>query len=505
MSKNNTLGTICDGVFGSSHIDSSGESIDVEGANIESLGGPESIVNWEHQSKESPSQVIGKVTFAKKLFKRSDCSNDRERYWWDKVKKPMIYGKVELFDGVGHAGAKDAAAILRYDNRDKGKRVRNTLGFSVEGGTMQKKGMSVTKSIIRDIAITVKPCNKISNLEIVDDITKRKDLYKHETPNIPSLSKGGMREFLLENLNKSEKSLDYLDKIQKSEKPLRKLKEYKTENNMRKALMAGMTNATPSSLTGMAALSSENLMGTIQDVTDKKKSKRKLKKGQSDLSFNSITKPNRPDMSVKSKIDNPFSAMAAQKEIEDTNFDPKKDRTHGISTSDKAYDFGTADQSRDRMKKTKGKGNYPSTRHHEGFHSHLFDVAKKTSPEHSQSLVRHMLDKYFHPQDRKDIGNYVKSQGYDTDVNEETVTHVLDLLTSRDKRDSFHRHSNLGDDGNRERMNRLKSSWKKAVKGAKTIDRNKLNQIHENYLSKDKKVSDGNVKVQRIPAGKSGI
>lgn len=507
MSKSK-LGTIIDGCFGSSHIDSSGESIDVEGADISSLGGPESILNWEHESKGNPSQVIGKVTFAKKLFKRSDCSNDRERYWWDKVKKPMIYGKAELFDGVGHAGAKDVAAILRYDNRDKGKRVRNTLGFSVEGGTMQKSGMVVKKSIIRDIAITVKPCNKISNLEILDDITKRKDLYKNEESALPMLSKGGMREFLLENLNKGEKSTEYLEKIKKAEKPLKKLDTYKTENNMRKALMAGMMNATPSSLTGMAALSPENLMSTAQDVTDKKKkkSKKKLKKGQPNLSFNQLAKPNRPDMSVKTQFHDPFSAMSVQKEVEKPDFDPKYDAA-GIATEDKAFAFGTNDQSREEMMQTKGKGNYPHTKHHEGFHKHLFDVSKNSSPEHAQSLVRHILDTHFHPDDRRDVNRFVKGKGYGKDnfINEETITHTLDLLTRPDVRDKFHKQFDLGEEGNMKRHNRLKSSWLNAVKDAKTIDRKKLDEIHDNYLKKDKEVSSGNVEVQRIPAGKSGL
>jgi hypothetical protein len=88
--------TIIDGIAASEHLDSSGESLSIEGMDISSLGGPDSILNWEHGSKDRPSQVVGKVTFAKKIMKSNQAKTKREKYFWNKVKKPFVYIKAEL-------------------------------------------------------------------------------------------------------------------------------------------------------------------------------------------------------------------------------------------------------------------------------------------------------------------------------------------------------------------------------------------------------------------------
>jgi hypothetical protein len=171
-------GTIIDGIAACQSIDSSGEILDIAKLDISSLGSDDSVLNYEHKGKESPSQVIGKVTFAKKIFKLSDCSNKREEYWWNKTKKPMVYIKAELFDGEGHIGAKDAAAIFRYKNRHKGKLGRSLMGLSIEGGTMERDGMLLGYSLARDVAATCKPCNKTCLAEIVEE--ESFNLYKNE-------------------------------------------------------------------------------------------------------------------------------------------------------------------------------------------------------------------------------------------------------------------------------------------------------------------------------------
>jgi hypothetical protein len=219
MAKN----TIIDGIAASEHLDSSGETLSIEGMDISSLGGPDSILNWEHGSKDRPGQVVGKVTFARKIMKKSDAKNKREEYFWNKAKKPFVYIKAELFDGIGHSGAQDVAAMLKYKNRDKGEESRLVVGFSIEGGKIEKKGMAVTKSIARDVAITVKPCNKVCDAEVIEKDVPDDFLYKNQEFDCEILQKGdisiklsGYREQVLSHIKKSLASQQNFENKNKS-------------------------------------------------------------------------------------------------------------------------------------------------------------------------------------------------------------------------------------------------------------------------------------------------
>lgn len=267
MSKN----TIIDGVAASEHLDSSGESLSIEGMDISSLGGPDSILNWEHGSKDRPGQVVGKVTFAKKIMKKEDAKTKRESYFWNKSKKPFVYIKAELFDGLGHSGAQDVAAMLKYKNKDKGEESRLVVGFSIEGGKIEKKGMTVTKSIARDVAITVKPCNKVCDAEVIESDSSDDFLYKNQEFDCEILEKidqplntSKYRDLILQDIKKSDRKLDTPTQKEIKEiklpKNIIKISKYESDNNMRKTLIAGMMNTTPDARTGMAALTGEELV-----------------------------------------------------------------------------------------------------------------------------------------------------------------------------------------------------------------------------------------------------
>lgn len=283
MSKN----TIIDGIAASEHLDSSGESLSIEGMDISSLGGPDSILNWEHGSKERPSQVVGKITFAKKIMKKDDAKTKREIYFWNKAKKPFVYIKAELFDGLGHSGAQDVSAMLKYKNKDKGEDSRLIVGFSIEGGKIEKKGMTVTKSIARDVAITVKPCNKVCDAEVLENNSGDEDfLYKNQEFDCEILEKNelpinthGYRNLVLNDIKKGnwkEKipSKEEVKEIKLPKKITEISKNYETDNNMRKALIAGIMNISPDAKTGMAALAPEEMVS----------SKKKIKKSEEDVS-----------------------------------------------------------------------------------------------------------------------------------------------------------------------------------------------------------------------------
>src|SRR6266851_5291756 len=87
--KNPGKGMVIDGVIASEAIDSSGEILKVEGCDISSLT-TDGVLNTEHRSDDAAgysfNDVIGRCTFAKKIFKASDCETDREKMYWEQVK-----------------------------------------------------------------------------------------------------------------------------------------------------------------------------------------------------------------------------------------------------------------------------------------------------------------------------------------------------------------------------------------------------------------------------------
>jgi len=167
MSDIKKRGTFIHGIGASEHLDSSGERIVVEGIDITSLIG-DGCFNYEHKSEEA-SQIVGKILEAKKILKRSDCENESHEYFWDKVKMPYLYIAGELFDAVDHSGAKDIAAMVRYDAQGhENSEAKNLINFSIEGSRLEKRGSKILKCIARKITITLTPCNKVAVAEVMD-------------------------------------------------------------------------------------------------------------------------------------------------------------------------------------------------------------------------------------------------------------------------------------------------------------------------------------------------
>jgi len=170
-------GTLIHGPAVSSHIDSSGEKINIRGVDISSLVDSGQL-NWEHKN-DTPSQIVGKIIEAKKIYKRSDCDNEHQEYFWDKLKMPYIYIVGELFDAVGHQQAKDVAAMLKYDSEHRNdKKMKHLINFSVEGSKLEKRGITITKCIARKITLTLTPCNKMA---IAEELKAKKPINKNLT------------------------------------------------------------------------------------------------------------------------------------------------------------------------------------------------------------------------------------------------------------------------------------------------------------------------------------
>jgi hypothetical protein len=531
MSDKSKLGTIIDGIAASQHIDSSAECLDIEGMDISSLGSADSILNFEHNSKQHPAQVCGKVTFAKKIFKKSDCSNDRERYFWDFCKKPFVYVKGELFDhpDLDHDGARNVAALLRYDNRDKGEKARRLISFSIEGGKIDKKGMTVTKSIARDLALTIKHCNKMCIAEIVDDIKERKDLYKREQdPELPVLT-GVYKEFI-SDLKKNQHQ-DYQEKVQsyqddrsfkqKEEQPKYVLKNISTQNNMRKTLIAGMMGGSPDSKTGMAALASEEIVGQKKVKKNEKLEKmsrpmlrnKELQLGQdvrSDVKSIDPQKtyktknPEKPQIGAVELENKKLVQMArhgySQQEKDPQNIPQKKqqaiqseaqqeygnklnpERHGGVNLNisghgQKSFAF----QSKDKQTGAdfaRGAGRYglkesrqAGSEIHEANHGFFTDIENKHGPKHATELSRKLLTENFHPKDLERVGSWLKSRSYKSKnpyFNEEHLTHISDILNVPKARKNFYEHIGFK---NPEKIFKQIPSYLKALKTGQGMDR----------------------------------
>lgn len=173
--------------------DTQGEMLNVEGADISELAAGRGRLNDNHG--KGFFNCLGKVTAAKKIFKAEDCDDDRQRYYWDKVKSPYIYVKGELFDDEDHPNAKAAAAILRNIHKsDCPLKVK----ASVEGGVISR-GISdsafLARTKIHSIALTFVPANQATlveplNLEksqdeAADMVLIKSVMYLAET-NVPS-------------------------------------------------------------------------------------------------------------------------------------------------------------------------------------------------------------------------------------------------------------------------------------------------------------------------------
>jgi hypothetical protein len=492
MSKN----TIIDGVAASEHLDSSGESLSIEGMDISSLGGPDSILNWEHGSKDRPGQVVGKVTFAKKIMKKEDASTKRESYFWNKSKKPFVYIKAELFDGLGHSGAQDVAAMLKYKNKDKGEDSRLVVGFSIEGGKIEKKGMTVTKSIARDVAITVKPCNKICDAEVIDGNVSDDFLYKNQEFDCEILEKNEQpintskyRNLILEDIKKSDRKLDTPTQKEIKEiklpKNIIKISKYESDNNMRKTLIAGMANVSPDSRTGMAALAGEELIKKKVNVTKKAEIQELQKMSRPLMQNKELGLGPDPRMDVKyvdpekeykiksptgkqktvtapelesKKLQNKASLKTFKKQPGDI-LTPKENvkigkkvykdyisptsegsEVHGQNVGDRDFGINTSYVFKNP---NQPKGELDSGIH-ETTHGFFSDVANKHGKEHSKQLALHLLNNFFHPNDVQKIKSFIKDRGYEENnpyFNEEHISHVADIINRPSVRKEFLNHA----------------------------------------------------------------
>lgn len=214
----------------------------MENHDIEDLINGKGVLNWEHSNKGE--DIIGAVIYARKILDKKDCENDRQRKYWDFVKKPFVYIIGELFEDEEHPGAIAVAAMIRYYAKHGEKLL---TGFSIEGATLERRDYILQESVGRRVAVTLRPCNHTAIAGLYED-PKAKKIAK----DIEKMSKS-IDETLVE-----VDSIILEDMFMPND-PVMDL--YKALNDLNKTLEAGMGNVAPSQLTGQAALTREHVTG----------------------------------------------------------------------------------------------------------------------------------------------------------------------------------------------------------------------------------------------------
>ncbi len=169
MSDSNVLGdTIIDGVYASEATDKSAERLKIANCDLSSLHAGEGVLIWEHKkdTESTALDVVGTIIYAKKIFGTLDCEDERQRYFYDLVRMPMIYGRARLYDGAQHPGAQAVAAMIRDHYANKEFIVAR---YSIDGSTLEKQGQELTHTICRAVAVTIRPCNQTCDSGLVSD------------------------------------------------------------------------------------------------------------------------------------------------------------------------------------------------------------------------------------------------------------------------------------------------------------------------------------------------
>jgi hypothetical protein len=165
-----STGLVIDGVFASEVWDSSGEVLDIAGCDISEMEEGRGLANYEHRNDESTGatsqDIVGRIIYARKIFNESDCEDERQKMFWKKVKVPFIYGMVRLYDGAGHLSAQGLAAQVRDAVKNKEQIL---VRFSIDGSTLERDGNHLKRTIARRVALTIKPCNKTCDSDLVVD------------------------------------------------------------------------------------------------------------------------------------------------------------------------------------------------------------------------------------------------------------------------------------------------------------------------------------------------
>lgn len=239
-------GTEFDAIAGSELRDTQGEILDVKGADISELEAGRGRINDNHSNKMP--DVVGRITKAKKIFGPEDCEDDRQKYYWHKVKAPYIYVKGLLFDDDGdHRSARAAAAILKHQHRTDSPL---KLKCSVEGGIVKrgdKDSRILSRTKISGLALTFTPAN---NATLVEGLNLQKSRITEEE-----------KELINSYIPFAKNDVPTLIEVSNNIAIERVTHKINKINDLVKALTSGYDGGAPNTKTGGAVLQTESIDG----------------------------------------------------------------------------------------------------------------------------------------------------------------------------------------------------------------------------------------------------
>jgi hypothetical protein len=176
--------TIIEGVAATSARDQQGESLDIDGADISPLLEGRGFANSDHSGRFE--HLVGRIVGAKKIKDLSDCETPSQIKYFNEMKKPFLWTKIELWDGHGH---KEADAIGSIYNYYHSKGEEPPVKLSVEGKTIERGKNGVLKrTLIKGVALTVHPANRTTRTDVVGIVKSMgasEALIKSESDTVP--------------------------------------------------------------------------------------------------------------------------------------------------------------------------------------------------------------------------------------------------------------------------------------------------------------------------------
>lgn len=167
--------TVIDGIAATEDRDSQGEILKLNGADISRMT-TKGYFNDNHGT--GFLNTLGRITEAKKIFRKDDCESGRQRMFWEQKQKPFLYVKGYLFDDADHPNAKAVAAIMK-EFQKMGTPL--DVKMSVEGKVDDRAGYDrsvLARSTVQNVALTLVPANGETAAAVAGRINKSVDLVK---------------------------------------------------------------------------------------------------------------------------------------------------------------------------------------------------------------------------------------------------------------------------------------------------------------------------------------
>jgi hypothetical protein len=277
-----------DCVAGSQLRDTQGEMLSVEGCDISAL--QNGTAKWTDNHGKGFFNNIGRITSGKKIFKAEDCENDRQRYYWEKIKAPFIYASGYLYNDEDHPNAKAAAAVVRNIHRAD---CPLKMKASVEGGVIAR-GLAdpslLARTKLHGVALTLTPANNATLVEPINlekasmdleaDMMLIKSVMHLAENNVPSfrhITRDASAARVEQNINKLMQLMGTDQHLAIKDDLIKDSLETKIAANvarihelvkLEKALMAGYGGAgIPTNATGGSVLQSESLQPKFRYIT----------------------------------------------------------------------------------------------------------------------------------------------------------------------------------------------------------------------------------------------